>query len=358
MADIAAVAGVSKDTVSRALRRRPDVRPEVRRRIQTLARQMGYRPNPLVRAFHQRASRLVGVWCTSALHLPFSSVLAGVQEALGRRDHDPVLIAPHCGHGTDGEMAVPRVVHERYLDGLIGFETIPPEIRAEIRQHGLPSVLALGDPGHEPDSRLVTVDPAAAVGMAIEHLVLRGHRRIAGVFIGEVAGDGWARSVSEANPWTRGYLRALARRGLGACVAEHPCLAADVWIEQVLRRRAGSSAPTALITQDVGGANELRGALSRRGLSVPGHISLIATSLSGTDMLDPRTYHTVIDQPWAEVGRAAADALIDRLEGLAAADWAAMQLFEPVGVLDYGTTGPAEASSPARRTHKSGDAVM
>jgi transcriptional regulator with XRE-family HTH domain len=50
MRDIAARAGVSVATVSMSLRNRPNISPELRRRIRALARRMGYQPNPYVSA--------------------------------------------------------------------------------------------------------------------------------------------------------------------------------------------------------------------------------------------------------------------------------------------------------------------
>jgi len=179
--DIATAAGVSKDTVSRALNDRPGVKDELRKRILLISRQLGYRPNPLVRAFQQRASRLIGVCAPLGVAMiPFGELLSGISRTLAQCGYDPLLamMPPADASATP---SVPRAIHERYVDALIVVDRLTPAIRAEVQYHQLPCVVVMADPGFDPDARLVTENPSASTGLAVEHLAGLGHRRIAGV---------------------------------------------------------------------------------------------------------------------------------------------------------------------------------
>ena len=61
--DVAALAGVSPATVSRALDDRPEIRPETRERVREACRQLGYVPTPPPRAWRARPPMCWALWC-------------------------------------------------------------------------------------------------------------------------------------------------------------------------------------------------------------------------------------------------------------------------------------------------------
>src|SRR5437870_20633 len=81
MADVARVAGVSHQTVSRVLNGAPHVRPDTRERVLAAIRELDYRPNSAARALVTRRSQTLGVVSFgSALYGP-ASMLDGIEQA-------------------------------------------------------------------------------------------------------------------------------------------------------------------------------------------------------------------------------------------------------------------------------------
>src|SRR3954464_12409348 len=81
MADVARLAGVSQQTVSRVLNDSPHVRPDTRTRVLEAVRKLGYRPNRVARALVTGRSRTLGVvGFDTTLHGP-ASTLFGIESA-------------------------------------------------------------------------------------------------------------------------------------------------------------------------------------------------------------------------------------------------------------------------------------
>lgn len=82
LADVAAAAGVSKMTASRALRGAPDVSRENIQRVEQAARKTGYVGNPLALAFSNSKSNLIGVIVPSLNNIVFAEVLSGIAQGI------------------------------------------------------------------------------------------------------------------------------------------------------------------------------------------------------------------------------------------------------------------------------------
>ena len=81
MADVARLAGVSQQTVSRVINQHPIVSPETRRRVEVAIRQLGYRRNTAARALVTKRSRTLGVISVDTTHYGPASTLFGIEEA-------------------------------------------------------------------------------------------------------------------------------------------------------------------------------------------------------------------------------------------------------------------------------------
>ncbi len=98
LADVAAAAGVSKMTASRALRGAPDVSSATREKVQEAATRLGYVGNPLAHSLSTKRSDLIGVVVPSLSNIVFAEVLTGIadrfagtgyQTIFGVTDYDP-----------------------------------------------------------------------------------------------------------------------------------------------------------------------------------------------------------------------------------------------------------------------------
>src|SRR5579872_1724334 len=120
MDDVARLAGVSKQTVSRVFNDQPKVRPETRERVLNAARQLGYRPNLAARALITGRSRVLGVITSDAVSYGPAATLQAINAAardagysvsaipLRSSDHDAVLDAVErlTGQGVEGIITI------------------------------------------------------------------------------------------------------------------------------------------------------------------------------------------------------------------------------------------------------------
>lgn len=204
--DIAARAGVSVMTVSKALRDAPDISAATKQRIRALAQEMGYTPNATAQGLRSRSTKLLGVVIPASTHPVLARVLLAVEELATQQGFD--LILHHTRNEPDREAAVVRRLLSRRVDGLLiapvyRLEPSAP-IYDELARVGVPTVLL----GHRaPFCRnfvSVETDDLEASYALTRHLLDLGHRHIAflaGPVMVPAAQErleGWRRALREA----------------------------------------------------------------------------------------------------------------------------------------------------------------
>jgi DNA-binding LacI/PurR family transcriptional regulator len=182
MRDIAAAAAVSQSTVSRVLSGAPTavpIAPETRQRVLRMARELGYRPNPLARGLRGASTNLIG-----AVVRDFSDpFFAGAIEALVVESmaHGYNVVLSHVPSRAGDEAAsLTTVLETRHTDAvvLLGDMQQHPQLMADLRNSIVP-VVALwpGTSPHEFPS--VDADDRDGIRAGLDHLVSLGHKRIA-----------------------------------------------------------------------------------------------------------------------------------------------------------------------------------
>ncbi len=207
MKDIAHRVGVSQSTVSHVLRGRDGefrISPETASRINQVAQELGYRPSALARNFknHRSWSLCLAV---GDMADPFWSRLAvGAQQEAER--HGYTLVVSHTGEAEEKERAVVDMLRERRVDGIILSPAHhKPGHLASLRDEHLPFVLV--DRTIENfDVPSVVTDSIAGLRLAVDHLVRRGHRRIAYI--------GGPTEISTFRDRLKGYRQAMATHRL------------------------------------------------------------------------------------------------------------------------------------------------
>lgn len=177
MSDVAELAGVSHQTVSRVLNDHPNVRPETRQRVLEAIAQLGYRRNPAARALVTRRSGTIGVMSSgSALFGPSSTLIA--VEAAARDAGLFVSLATIARW----EAAPVAAALEHFLDqGVDGVVVIAAhdEALAAVRSFDAPVPLVMVGPVGVPDPLLtVSVDQYVGARLAVRHLLDLGHREV------------------------------------------------------------------------------------------------------------------------------------------------------------------------------------
>ena len=176
MVDVARLAGVSHQTVSRVLNNHPNVRVETARRVRAAIAELGYRPNRAARALVTGRSQLLGVVALNTTLYGPASLLTAFEQAAGSAG-----FAVSVGSVSSLDRQSISAVVERHLDQRVaGIVAIAPVASAAEALQGLtadvPLVTVDGDP--ERPGTGVTVDQAAGARAATEHLLAAGHRTV------------------------------------------------------------------------------------------------------------------------------------------------------------------------------------
>lgn len=174
--DVAAHAGVSPGTVSKALNGTGSVSAETRTRILAAAAETGFRPNELARSVFERRSYTVGMITTDSFERFSVPVMLGAEDALGAGRISVFL----CDSRDDPirEKHYIDVLQGRRVDGFIVTGRSSNVRQPLAVEPGTPVVYAL-TPSADPADCSIVVDDAAAGRIAGEHLLRMGRTAIA-----------------------------------------------------------------------------------------------------------------------------------------------------------------------------------
>jgi LacI family transcriptional regulator len=178
LTQVAALAGVSLKTASRALNSEPNVAPATGRRVRDAADLLGYRLNGIARELRRGAtSALVGLISGDLKNPFYSAVASGIEREL--RQHGLQLITANNDEDAELERALVDAFLERRVRALL---VVPSGDRHDYLavegNRGVPFVFLDRPPdGLEADA--VVIDNAGGARAAAEHLLAGGHRRIA-----------------------------------------------------------------------------------------------------------------------------------------------------------------------------------
>jgi LacI family transcriptional regulator, galactose operon repressor len=171
--DVARLAGVSHQTVSRAINDKGEIDPETRRRVLDAARELRYRPSRFARALVKPATTTVGLIVPDVVNPFFPELIAGVMDAADK--HGWQVLVSSSQDDPDRELALLHSMSGQ-ADVLIGYFCEPDDAIAPALE-GTP-VVVMSRQSQEPAFGVVDVDVAAGVRAAVRHLADRGHRRI------------------------------------------------------------------------------------------------------------------------------------------------------------------------------------
>src|SRR5512142_2626392 len=174
--DIAKAAGVSHSTVSRALSDNPLVAEATRRRIQSIAQELGYSPNAIARGLVTQRSRTIGVIVTTIAD-PFAGELVrGIEDVAGDNRYRVFLGTSHAD--PDREVNLVKGMREWSVDGVIvAASRVGALYLPLLREIGVPLVL-INNQHEGPFSHTVGVDNSQGAELATHHLISLGHRVI------------------------------------------------------------------------------------------------------------------------------------------------------------------------------------
>jgi len=332
MADVARLAGVSHQTVSRVINGQDNLRPATRERVEEAIRQLGYRPNSAARALVTKRSATIGVIGSKSGFWGPSTVHRTIQAA-GREAGFFVssVNLPDLTHAAVSD-AVDHLL-DQSVEGivLIAANDEALEVARVQEAHGIPVVVVEGS--LDKARWTVGVDQTAGAALATKHLLDLGHTEIV-----HLAGPSqW----TEARARQHGWQSALHAAGLRPSAPLVGDWSADSGYDAGAELLARADVTAVFAANDQMALGLLR-ALWESGRSVPGDISVVGfDDIPEAAFLIPPL--TTVRQDFTAVGHRAIEILQAAISGPAADATVPERLIRPEMVVRASTAAPAQA---------------
>jgi DNA-binding LacI/PurR family transcriptional regulator len=303
MYDVARLAGVSHQTVSRVINGSTQVRPETRDKVLAAMEKLDYRPNPVARALVTGRSHTLGlVTFDTALYGP-ASTLVGVERAAHAAGYFVSIVSLESLDRDEVDRAVERL-HIMGVDGII---VIAPHVATTNALWNLPADLPVVavEAGPENGVPVVAVDQYQGARLATQHLLGLGHATVH-----HVAGPAdWIEAQRRIDGW---------RDALDAAGAPGSTPLRGDWSPrsgyEIGQRLLDVPDLTALFVANDQMALGLLRALHEHGRDVPGDISVVGfDDVPEAEFFSPPL--TTIRQDFAEMGRRGLHLLLAQIDG-------------------------------------------
>ena len=302
ISDVARLAGVSHQTVSRVLNGSTQVRPETRDRVLAAMRKLDYRPNAVARALVTGRSNALGVVTFNTTLFGPASTLVGVERAAALAGYAVSIVSLE----SLGRDEVRRAIERLRMQGVDGVVVIAPHVAMMGALRDLPESLPVVavEAGPQDGVPTVVVDQHQGARLATAHLLALGHRTVH-----HLAGPpdwiesreriaGWQAALHEAGAQAPAPLRGdwSPRSGyeLGRQLVDLPDLSA------------------VFVANDQMALGFLR-LLHERGREVPGDVSIV-----GFDDIPEAAFFTppltTVRQDFGEMGRRCLHVLVEQID--------------------------------------------
>jgi len=321
--EVASVAGVSTQTVSRVLNDKPDVSPETRKRVQEVIKELNYRPSALARSLISHRSHTLGVVTAGLDYIGPSRTLSGIASAAENAGYS-VLLKELPSFDTKELMPIFQAYVSRHVDGIIWAVPEVGENRKWINNLSTDIEIPLVYLTMEPQNGLsvVSIDNYQGGHIAVSHLIEQGYRKI-----GHISGPlDWWEARERKNAWND----ALTEAGLQP--------EEDHWVEGNWSSESGSLGFERLIEQYpemdsifVGNDQMALGVIQiarQKGLEIPESIALV-----GFDNIPESAFFcpplTTIHQDQYSLAKLAVEKIIRTIESA----WDGVELDEPANAI-------------------------
>jgi DNA-binding LacI/PurR family transcriptional regulator len=302
MADVAELAGVSHQTVSRVLHDSPHVRPDTRERVLAAIRQLDYRPNTVAQALVTGRSRTLGVVSFDTTLYGPASTLLGIEQAAHDASYGVSISSLRSLNRSSVVAAVHRL-RDQGVDGVVVIAPLRAAVEALRTLRPTFPVVAV-EAGPDASIPVATVDQVAGAMAATRHLLDLGHKTV-----WHIAGPAdWKEAEERVEGW---------RSALKAAGAPIPGIVRGDWTARAGYELGRSLLQMPEVTAIFVGNDQMALGLLRRlheaGREVPRELSVV-----GFDDIPEAAYFTppltTVRQDFTELGRRCLRILLERIE--------------------------------------------
>ena len=305
--DVAALAGVSAATVSRALDDHPEISHETKARVRAACAELGYVPNAAARGLTWQATHTIGLVVPDISNPYFSAMATAIEQTAAASGYRVFL--SNSLRKPEQELRAIENFMARQVDGIL-ISPISPQTQARHRDIlGSTPCVYLGV-NHGEDCSYVMADNEAGAYQAARYLLRLGHRDI--LFLG-------GRPTSRTRELrVQGFRRALAEAGLEGRELPAP---PDVtllrqWSYEAASELLKGPLPDAIFAFSDITALKIMEAAEERGVRIPEDVSLVGYDNIAFTAL-PRIHLTTVSQHKFQQSRIAVERLLEKIDGSA-----------------------------------------
>jgi DNA-binding LacI/PurR family transcriptional regulator len=303
--DIAKRAGVNISTVSRALNHRSDIAEETREMIESIAKELNYKPNLTAQALMGKSTKLIGVLVPEIESNYFVKIINYLEEFLRVQGYSMIMTISNFNYNL--ELEALELFENRNVDGILVACSLYDDITKRIdylKGKHIPVVL-IEALTHLPDYDYVMIDDTHGMTLAVKHLMEQGHTRI-----------GFISDNMNADIRYSMYLKAMSNNGLKAdskYVYKKPERFEEGGYLAAKEMLACEDRPTAVITGYDSIAIGVMKAVWEAGYRIPEDFAII-----GNDNIREAAYLskglTTVSPPVQEMAKMAVNLLIEKIE--------------------------------------------
>lgn len=306
--DIAEVLGVSIPTVSRALKDSPEISLELCAKVQKLAKEMNYRPNPFALSLRKNAPRTIGVIVPDIVTHFFASILSGIENKAIANGYFIIITTSHESYEYE-KRNIQNLVNMR-VEGIIAClsqETTDYSHLSALKDINMPLILFDRVCLTEQFSSVIA-DGACSAQTATQHLLDNGSKRVA--FIGG------ANHLDIVRKRKHGYLEALRNNHIPIEKELVVCRKLDyeegkIATEMLLSL---SNPPDAILAMNDTLAFAAMEVIRNHGLRIPEDIAIIGyTDEQHANYVKPKL--SAISHQTYKMGETACQLLIEQIKG-------------------------------------------
>ena len=303
--DVAALAGVSPATVSRALDNRPEISEETKAKVRAACAALGYVPNAAARGLAGHATHTIGVVLPDISNPYFSGIATAIEQTAA--EHGYRVFLSNSLRKEERELQAIENFVARQVDGIV---VVPISIQTQKRHReilgGLPCVYLSAN--QDGDCSYVATDNVSGAYHATRYLIRLGHRDI--LFLG-------GRTTSRTRQLRiQGFRRAMAESGLTGRELPAP---PDVslmrrWSYETALELFQGALPDAIFAYSDMTALKVMEAAEERGIRIPEDVSLLGYDNIAFAAL-PRIALTTVSQHKFQQSRMAVERLLEQIGG-------------------------------------------